>query len=220
MPLSLRPCLSLFTAALLQSPSSYAFDTPLSDTAVRQAYFLGQRRDEAMDRFLDKYTQRLAPPKTGPHVASITFLTPFAVLVRQSSQRVNYSAQQAEKEHRADDEMVAITIEILLTPSFGATIPKPTGSHSGSPIGYQLRSPDFWKEITIQVFDGEKKLPSDSPTGEPTYSGDGEGGFALCGATLHLELPAKLFTSDTATIEVDPPEGDPVAADFDLSSLR
>jgi hypothetical protein len=220
MPSSFRSCLSILTAALLLSPSSFAFDTPLSDTAVRQAYFLGQRRDDTMSRFLDKYTQHLPPPRTGPHVASITFLTPFAVLVRQSSQRINYSAQQAEKEHHADDETVAITIEIWLTPSYGAMIPKPTGSRSGSAVGYQRRSPDFWKDIAVQVFDGEKKLPSDSLTGDPTYSCVSDGACDLSGAILHLELPAKLFTSDTATIEVDPPEGDPVAVDFDLSSLR
>jgi hypothetical protein len=220
MSSSFRSCLASLLAALLLSPTSFAFDTPLSDTAVRQAYFLGQRRDDTMTRFLDKYTQHLPAPKTGPHIASITFLTPFAVLVRQSSQRINYSAQQAEKEHHADDEMVAITIEILLTPSYGSSIPKPTGSRSGSSVGYQLRSPDFWKDFLVQVFDGEKKLPSDSLTGEPTYSCVGEGGCDLFGANLRLELPAKLFNSDTATIEVDPPEGEPVAADFDLSSLR
>lgn len=220
MPLSFRPCLSIVTAALLLSPSSFAFDTPLSDTAVRQAYFLGQRRDDTMTRFLDKYTQHLPPPRTGPQVASITLLTPFAVLVRQSNQRINYSAQQAEKEHHADDEMVAITVEIWLTPSYGAMIPKPTGSRSGSAIGYQRRSPDFWKDFVVQVFDGDKKLSSDSLIGEPTYSCTGEGGCDLFGATLRLELPAKLFSSDTATIEVDPPEGESVAVDFDLSSLR
>jgi hypothetical protein len=220
MSSSFRPCFSILAAALLLTPSSFAFDTPLSDTAVRQAYFLGQRRDESMANFLNKYTKYLEPPKTGPYISSVSFLTPYALLVRQSSERVNYSAQQAEKEHHPDDEMVAITVEILLTQSYPALISKPTNSRSGSPVGYQLRSPDFWRDIAIQVLDGEKKLASDSPTGEPKYSCDGEGACSLIGATLHLELPAKLFTSDTATIEVDPPEGDPVAADFDLASLR
>lgn len=220
MPSSFRPSLSILAAALLLSPSSFAFDTPLSDTAVRQAYFLGQRRDETMATFLNKYTKYLEPPKTGPYISSVSFLTPFALLVRQSRQRINYSAQQAEKDHRADDEMVTISVEILLTQSYGALIAKPTGSRSGSAVGYQLRSPDFWKDIAIRVFDGEKKLPSDDPTGEPKYSCDGEGACNLIGANIHVQLPAKLFTSDTATIEVDPPEWDPVAVDFDLSSLR
>lgn len=218
MPRTLRSCLALLTAALLLSPSSLAFDTPLSDQAVREAYFLGQRHDDSLASLLEKYTQRLPQPSTGPHIASIAFLTPFALLARQSSERVNYSAQQAAKDHRRDAEIVVIEIEVLLTPSYGALISTPTGSRSGSPIGYQLRSSDFWKEIKIQVFDDDKKLDSDDPTGEPIYFCSD--GCALSGAHLRLEFPAKKFTSDTATVEVAPPEGDTLAVDFDLTRLR
>jgi hypothetical protein len=35
-----------------------------------------------------------------------------------------------------------------------------------------------------------------------------------------LEFPADAFTSDTSTIQVTPPEGDPVSVDFDLTRLR
>src|SRR5713101_4573657 len=47
-----RPIVSVLTAALLLTPSSFAFDSPLSDQAVREAYFLGQRHDAS---FLSKY---------------------------------------------------------------------------------------------------------------------------------------------------------------------
>jgi hypothetical protein len=40
------------------------------------------------------------------------------------------------------------------------------------------------------------------------------------GAALELEFPAESFTSDSATILVTPPEGDPVSVDFNLTSLR
>ncbi len=59
MPLSFRPCLALLTGAFLLVPPSCAFDTPLSDQAVREAYFLGQRRDETMATLLNKYTKFL-----------------------------------------------------------------------------------------------------------------------------------------------------------------
>ncbi len=116
--------------------------------------------------------------------------------------------------------MVAITIEILLTPSYPAMIPTPTGSRSGSPIGLRLRSFDFWKDFKIRVLDGEKKLSTDSLTGDANVTCDIYGGCDLSGATLHLTLPAKLFTSGTATVDVDPPEGDPISVDFDLASFR
>jgi hypothetical protein len=220
MPSSFRRCQALLTVALLLSPPVFAFDTPLSDQAIREAYFLGQRRDESMADFLNKYTRFLLPPESGPHIYSVTFLTPFALLVQQSSQRINYSAQQAAKEHHGDREIVSITIEILLTPSYGALIPRPTGSRSDSPVGYQFRNPDFWKDIKFDIFDGEKKLSTDSLTGEPNYLCAADAACDLTGATVHLELPAKLFTSGTATIDVTPPEGDPVSIDFDLSSFR
>jgi hypothetical protein len=51
------------------------FDATLSDTAVREAYFMGQRHDETMARFLDSYDKHLARPKSGPYVSSVAFLT-------------------------------------------------------------------------------------------------------------------------------------------------
>jgi hypothetical protein len=217
---SARPMSAILIAATLLIPPTFAFDTPLSDQAVREAYFLGQRHDESMARLLNRYTILLPRPESGPHISSVTFLTPFALLVQQTSQRVNYSAQQAAKEHHPEEETVVINVEILLTQSYPAAIPKPTGSRSGSSVGFQIRPSDFWKDFKIRVFDGEKQLPTDSLTGDPLYSCVGEGGCDLFGATVHLTFPAKGFSSDSATVEVHPPEGEPVSVDFDLTSLR
>jgi hypothetical protein len=220
MDRSMRRFSALLTAALLLPAPSFAFDTPLSDQAIRQAYFLGQRRDDSIARFLSRYTRNLPPPDSGPHVSSVTFLTPYALLVQQSSQRINYSAQQATKEHHSDQEIVAVAIEILLTQSYGALIPRPTGSRSGSPVGYQFRNPDFWKDFKYHVYDGDNELKPDSFTGDPIYVCPSEGACDLFGATIHLEFPAAAFTSSTATVEVDPKVSDPTAVDFDLPSLR
>jgi len=214
-----RSSLALALAALLVCPPVLAFDTSLSDQTVREAYFLGQRHDESMARLLSRYTKYLPPPESGPHIFSVTFLTPFALLVRQSSRASGSSAQQAEKDHRANDEIVAIRVEILLTPSYGSLFAAPTSSRSGSPLGYRFRSPGFWRDFSIHVFDGENVLTPVAFSGEPNYL-CGEGGCVLTGATIHLQFPAGLFTSDSATIQVSPPEGDPVSVDFDLTSLR
>jgi hypothetical protein len=220
----LRPSLSSLAAIslslLLLTGPALAFNFPLSDESIREAYFLGQRRDESMARFLDKYKQHLRPPDTGPYISTVEFLTPFARLILLSSQRVNYSAQQAEKEHRSDDETVAITVEIQLTKSYGAVTAQPTGTRSGSPIGYTLRSPDFWKDFDVQVLVDDKSLEPALFTGEPNYLCSEDGGCVLTGATFRLELPAKLFASDSATVQVTPPEGPEVFIDFDLATLR
>ncbi len=219
MPSPLRACVALLTGTLLLVPPSFAYSTPLSDQAVREAYFLGQRRDESMAAFLDKYRKVLPRPKTGPHISAVTFLTPFALLVEHSSRQANYSAQQAALDHKAQDEAVEIQIEILLTQSYGAILTTPTHSRSGSATGVQFRSPEFWRAFKYRIFDGDEEITTDDISGEPQYQCS-EGGCLLTGAIVYIRFPATAFTSDSATIEVTPREGDSVSVDFDLSSLR
>jgi hypothetical protein len=217
-----RSFLSSITALLL-ALSCFAFQSPLSEESVREAYFLGQRRDEALTRFLDKYTQYLAAPKTGPHISSITFFTPFALLAHHSSKHsAGYSAQQAQLDHRNQAEMVEVIVQIQFTPSYGAVIPRPTSSRSGSPVGYAPRPYDFWKDFEVQTYSGDaqKALKPFSSLGDPNFSCSEDGGCSLTGATLYFEFPADAFTSSSATVQVNPPEGDPVTVDFDLASLR
>lgn len=221
MPFRLKSLTCLLTAALLLPAPSFSMDTPLSEEAVRDAYFLGQHHDQTLAVFLNKYTQFLPMPKTGPAIASISFLTPFALLVQESNQRtMNYSAQQAEQDHRNQNELVQIVIQIQLTQTYPALIPTPTGSRSGSPIGFAKRPDDFWKDFDVQVVDKDKVLLPLSSSGDPFYSCDNDGGCILSGATVRFEFSAKAFKSDSPTIQVTVPEGDPVSVDFDLSRLR
>ena len=217
---SVHPIASVVAAVLLLTPYSFAFDTPLSDQAVREAYFLGQRRDETMATLLNKYTKPLPPPKTGPHIASVTFLTPFALLVQHSSRQSNYSAQQAALDHRDQPEFVRIMVQIQLTDSYGAYIVRPTGPRSGSPTGFLPRPYDFWKDFDVQVSSEDRKLRPFSSSGQPNFSCSEDGGCLLVGATLWFDFSAEDFASGSATIDVNPPEGDPLSLDFDLTHLR
>ena len=216
-----RPIASVLVALILSTPSSFAFDTPLSDQAVREAYFLGQRHDETMAALLNKYTKFLEPPKTGPHIYSVTFFTPFALLVQQSSrQTLGYSAQQAALDHRDQPEFVRVIVQIQLTDSYGPYIVRPTGSRSASSKGFFPRPYDFWKDFDVQVSSKGQKLEPFSSSGQPNYLCSYEGGCTLTGATLQFDFSAEDFASGSAVIEVNPPEGDPVSVDFDLDHLR
>ena len=218
---SARPITSVLVALILSTPSSFAFDTPLSDEAVREAYFLGQRRDDTMATFLNKYTKFLSPPKTGPHIYSVTAFTPFALLVQQSSQHTSgYSAQQAALDHRDQGEFVRIIVQIQLTDSYGPFIVRPTGSRSGSPKGFVPRPYDFWKDFDVQVSSKDKNLEPFSSSGQPNYLCSDDGGCTLTGATLQFDFSSEDFPSGSATIDINPPEGDPLSIDFDLDHLR
>jgi hypothetical protein len=219
--MSYRAVTAWATIALLLTQPVFAFDSPLSEEAVRQAYFLGQRRDDTMTRALEKYTYYLDPPEAGPDIASVTFFTPFALAVESSSQHSSgYSAQQAQIDHRAQKETVKIIVDILLTKSYSNVIVRPTSTRSGSPTGFAPRPYDFWKDFDVETTVEERAVRPFTSTGRPNVQCGDQGGCQLTGATIELEFLAESFTSSAAEVLITPPEGEPVRVAFDLSSLR
>ncbi len=113
-----------------------------------------------------------------------------------------------------------ILVQIQLTNSYAAYIVRPTGSRSGSPNGFVPRPYDFWKDFDVQVFSKDQKLKPFSSSGHPNLRCSDEGGCEVTGATLQFDFSAEDFASGSATIDVNPPEGDPVSVDLDLDHLR
>jgi hypothetical protein len=220
MAQTFRRCFTVLVASLLLAPFSSAFQYPLSEQLVREAYFLGQRHDGTYPRLLGKYMKFLLRPKTGPYISSVTFSTPFLQMVAYADGYVgNYSAQQAQIDYRSKgEEVVRVSVEIQLTESYGQMIAVPnSGSNSAA---FAPRPHDFWKDFEVRIYNGNQELiPADSHGHANSRCGR-RGPCVLIGATLEFDLPAVAFTSDSSTIDVTPPEGDPVSVDFDLSSLR
>lgn len=217
----LRWASCILAASVALPLQSFAFDTPLSDTAIREAYFMGQRHDEALGKFLDKYVKHLSAPKSGPYVSSVAIFSPYAQVVLETSQRIgNYSAQQAQLDHRDRKETVLCTVEIQLTETYPAFIPDPARSGSRSPVNFIPRPYDFWTDFQFHFRDGDNELHPFSSYGHPNYLCGDNGGCILTGATIQFEFYASSFPTTDATVQIDPPEGDQVELDFDLGSLR
>jgi hypothetical protein len=216
----LRGLVAFLMALSLLTEPVFAFYTPLSDEAVREAYFLGQRRDESMATFLAKYIHELPPPDFGPHIASITTYTPFAQAVLWSSQQTaNYSAQRAQIDHRRQTEIVQILVAIRFTDSYGPFIRSASSSSRDRNPVTAPRPSDFWRDFNVAVLSDDKSLEPASYDGHPDYVCS-DGGCYLIGATIQLEFPAESFPSQNITVQVEPPDADLVFADFDLSLLR
>jgi hypothetical protein len=216
----LRWAASLASAVLLLAQPLSAFDTPLSDTAIREAYFLGQHHDEVFANLLRKYAITLPEPKRGPHIASVSFFTPYALTALYSNQQpLSYSAQQAQIDHLKQPEFVHVVVQIWFTASYGEYVVHPVDSRSNSPKGVEVRSYDFWRQFRVRAFQLDRFMVPRNAFGEPTIR-CGDDGCDLTGATLTFEYLADAFRENTATVEIDPPEGDPIVVDFDLTSFR
>ena len=220
MAAGFRCFVSLAISALLLCQPLFAFQTPLSDTAVREAYFLGQRHDQSVSDFFAKYAKTLPAPQYGPYISTIRFLTPYAQVVSLSGNKsAGYSAQQAERDHHADAETVVVSADIYLTDSYGPFLAAPTDSRSGSRAGLTPRSSDFWRDFDVSVSSDSRTLSPQDTSGQPIYNCS-EYGCSLVGATITLTFAAAKFPSDSVTVNVVPPEGDEVNLDFDLTSFR
>lgn len=130
-----------------------------------------------------------------------------------------YNAQQAERDAQTKFNTVEASVYISLTETYGPFLVAPSISRSSTP-GISLRTSDFWHEFKFRVFDGDDLREPASIYAEPQYRCVDDGGCLLVGSEIHLSLPAEAFTSDTATIEITSPDGQLVAADFNLATLR
>ena len=111
VPSSFRPGLAILAAALLTTSVALAFNAPLSDEAVREAYFLGQRHDDTTARFLETYRRYFPVPESGPHVLVVELFTPYAQAVESSSkQGAGYSAQQAIQDYQVRGDSLRVSV--------------------------------------------------------------------------------------------------------------
>ncbi len=187
--------------ALVFSPqTALAYDHPLSDDAVREAYFLGQDVKD-VHIFLSSYVRSLPVPESGPDVAEIEVETPFAQVVKDSSQRtVNYSAQDAAAAYRKRGDYIEIRVKVLFTPS------------------YNNAGVAFWRDVSVGIIQKEH-LAATGGSGEPIYSSSDDG-TALLGANVYARFNVADVSSGAAQVEVALPQGPTVQASFDLGKLR
>jgi hypothetical protein len=215
-------CLSaLLLTILLLTPRTFAFDTSLSDQAIREAYFLGQRNDEKTGEFLEKYRRHFAIPESGPWISTVELLTPYAETVELSRQRsFGYSAQSAAKDYRERGNLIRVTVTIEFTETYGYLIEQDVKQRSSSTKGFTFRSPEFWQDFSYRLFDGDNVIEPLSREGQATFRSDNYN-TVMTGATVTLLYDAeKISSSADAAVVVDISDGRQAVAAFDLAALR
>ncbi len=204
----MRVPLALIFVVVVAS-SAAAYERPLRPHSIREAYFLGQRKDATTAAFLAKYKRQLPIPKNGPHVAEIAIHTPYEqVVLRAARAPDGYSSSQAERESRVQPDVILVSVRINATPSFSpsALLPSQDG----------FRPAEFWRDFSFRLIQGEKQYPPQKVTGRLIFSSHG----SLVGADVHVEFDASKVDSAPATVQVLTPDGQDVRVRFELDELR
>ena len=89
--------LALSMSPLIAS-GACGYDFPLSESAIRDAYFLGSKGPSQGQAFLGEYTHAVNALKVGACTSAVSVETPFAHVAVHASRAVNFSAQDAVKE--------------------------------------------------------------------------------------------------------------------------
>jgi hypothetical protein len=191
-----------------------AYEQHLSSTAIRDAYFLGQDNDHRTTEFLAKYVHQLPVPKTGPQIAEIEVVTPYAQVVKRAREAaLGYSAQQAQQDFLDRSPKFLVRVRINLTPSYPAVIPE----RSRGTEGLRSRPPDFWRDFEVHVIQEGREITPRSVRGSAIYE---PGLGQLIGAEIRLQFDAAQIESASVRVAVVPPEGDRVESEFDLTKLK
>lgn len=213
---------SVLLAGCLGAWSAFSYDRELSSTAVREAYFLGQRHSKDTRDFLTPYSRHLPRPKSGPYISEIRLLTPLAQVVESSNQQsLGYSAQQAWLDYRARGDSILLEIHIEFTPTYNQFDAQHSRSHVAGRGGITLRAEDFWQDFRFIIKQKEDWIEPRSVRGEPEYSrSDTYGNGGLIGAWVSVDYDARDVPSGETEVHVFTPDGQDVSAGFDLAKLK
>jgi len=199
-----RWALSILLLAVLVAQPAFAYNSPLSPEAIREAYFLGKEDANKRADFISKYTLQLPAPKKGVDVGAIEFETPFVMIANRVARSVsNYFAPDAEQDYLGKPEICRVRVFIYFCYDNLGVI---YGTGPQMDFAVKLRQRD--KEILSQA---HALVPI-------VWDGPGSG---AAGMELDLDYDAdKIDSSAPADVEVLTPDGQEIHATFDLDSLR
>jgi len=186
----------------LASQNAVAFNYPLQEEQVREAYFLGRTTDgEKLKDFYKQYVHYFSFPARGPfysYVESVEFRTPYERVVLRSREKLNqYSAIEADEDYRAQSNVIVVRAMISYKLGYAGPIP-----------------PNSSFKVRVSQADPiePKKLTTESICSA----------WQDCGVTVFavvLWFDAEQFAPGAAKVKITTPDGQILKTEFDLDKL-
>jgi hypothetical protein len=173
-----------------------AYDAPLTENSIRDAYFLGTRMGGLHPDFLAGYARLVADLKQGDCTSQTRLETPFLHVADYSSKAPNYSAQSAVKDFAGKPLPFRIYLDVC----------------------YRRHAPA--NAVKVKIMQNQKEVVPHSFESSP-YSESTEFGFLpQNGEQIVLEFTTAKIDSSDLTVLIDTSDGQHGETKFDLQALR
>ena len=192
------PVIAAAVLAFALAVSAGAYDFPLSESSIRDAYFLGTRETTLGTKFLAEYTHDIPKLRFGNYHSFASLRTPFTQVAILSSQKLNYSAQDAVKEFLGKPMVFRLHLEICYMVD-------------APPDGLDVRIVQQRKELLPDSSERALFFPASDKYALPPPA---------IGETIDFEFSPDKIDSSTLSILIDAPDGQQAQLDLDLRSLR
>ncbi len=188
---------ALLLSLSLALPAS-AYDYPLSENAIRDAYFQGKQEAGLGTDFLARYSRSIPELKVEPYVSRVRIETPFFQVAEHAGKALNYSAQDAVKDFSGKQAVFHMYLEICY--------------EADAPLPNSVKISVIQKNQQVAPLSDKRSAffpPTDVYTRVPNL-----------GEKISLEFNPAKFDSSTLTIRIDAPDGQRATVEFDLQSVR
>ncbi|HEY6466085.1 MAG TPA: hypothetical protein VIY69_08845 [Candidatus Acidoferrales bacterium] len=190
-----------------------AFDYPLSETSVRDAFLTGNGNRNS--ELFAKYVHSFSAPDSGPYVASIRLETPYEQVAQRGATASNYHAEEAQQEFLGKRLPFRVSVEIQFTPTY----PESQNRESNGAYSLLQPLPDYQNDFQIDVSQDNTITPiaSRAYLASSNFSNTVWG---IQGVVIEKEFDPQKIDSSDLTVDVHTPDGQDIATTFDLSQLR
>jgi hypothetical protein len=174
-----------------------AYDLPLTENSIRDAYFLGTRQDALGPDLIAKYTHEIPKLSLDKFHLFVSLETPFIQVAIFSSKKLNYSAQDAVKEFLGKALLFRLRLEICYM-------------YDAPPDALNVRIVQNKKDLVPDSLERSAYFPASDKYSSPPPIGE----------TMQFEFSPDKIDSSTLTILIDTPDGQHAQLDLDLGTLR
>jgi len=184
------------TLGMLALVPAFAYEYPLSSTAIPEAYSVGAATNGESDRFFARYSRFLPALRVGVYMSAVTIETPFVQVAEYSRQAKNYTVEDALRDFLDKPPSVfRVRLDLCL------------GGKESMPA-------------RVKATQSEKDLVPSAVERTPYFASQRHGPALVIGEHVTLEFQADRVAPEPLTLAIDTPDRQHSETTFDLARLK